>query len=127
MPVAIVRSDAHTLLARAWGDVTFSEVQRFVGELSRVTQTTGTVAILADCRGIQSTLSTAELRTVARDLRPYLRAGLPGIALVTDSSFMYGVGRMFAAFAELSDARVSVFRDFDEAQKWLETSSHPAS
>ncbi|HYC49473.1 MAG TPA: STAS/SEC14 domain-containing protein [Gemmatimonadaceae bacterium] len=123
MPVAMVQADARTVLVRVMGDVTFEEVQRFLDDLARVRDTHGAVALLADCRGVESTVSAAEMRQLVDDLRPFIRSGINRFALVTDRTWMYGIGRMFGALAELADAKVNVFRDMDAAQKWLDEQS----
>ncbi len=120
MPIALVHADTRTLLVRVTGDITYPEVQRILDEMSRAMEIHGAVNLLADCRGVTSTLSVPELKVVAEDLRPFVRKGMTHFALVTDSSFMYGIGRMFAVFLELSEANMSVFKDVQSAQDWLD-------
>jgi hypothetical protein len=120
MPIDLVSATADTLLVRVTGDVTWPEVERILADIEAALETEGAVGILADCRGVRSTISASELRNTAEALRPFIRKGLTHFALVTDSSFMYGIGRMFGAFVELTDAHLSVFRDVESAQQWLD-------
>jgi hypothetical protein len=43
-------------------------------------------------------------------------------AIVAPSDFAFGIGRMFATYAESADQNVRVFREIDEAREWLDIS-----
>ena len=121
--MALVHAEGGTLLVRASGDITYPEVERVLDEMARALQVRGAVNLLADCRGVRSTISAAELRKAAGELKPFISKGVRHFALVTDSTFMYGIGRMFGAFLELTGAHLSMFRDVESAQRWLDESS----
>jgi hypothetical protein len=120
MSIALVHAEGGTLLVRASGDITYPEVERILDEIARALQVHGAVNLLADCRGIRSTISAAELRKTAAELKPFINQGIRHFALVTDSTFMYGIGRMFGALVELTGAHLSVFADVESAQRWLD-------
>lgn len=122
MPMALVHAEGNSLLVRASGDITFAEVEHLLEEMDRVVQDLAPSTLLADCRGISSTISAAELRKAAQELQPFISRGLTHYALVTDSTFMYGVGRMFGAFVETTGATLAMFKDVESAQQWLDES-----
>lgn len=118
--MALVHAERNALLVRASGDITFAEVEQVLEEMGRALTAHTPASLLADCRGISSTISAAELRKAAQELQPFISRGLTHFALVTDSTFMYGVGRMFGAFVELTGATLAMFKDVESAQQWLD-------
>ena len=77
--------------------------------------------LLADCREVTGTPDADELRTIANALESLTQRGFAGLAIVAKSGFVYGMARMFTAFAELGGSRVSAFRDMDAASRWLDS------
>jgi hypothetical protein len=76
--------------------------------------------VLIDGRRHESLLSADFIRRIAGG--PMARSGLddePRWAIVVSREVAYGLGRMFAMLAEGSHIRVRVFRDIDDAEKWL--------
>ena len=127
MPLAIAFDKPCVLTVRASGHVTFAEVQSLMDELVRDERMSPGIHVFADCRDIQKTLSTKELQAVSRNMRPLLDRGMGPIAIVTSSTFIYGVARMFSFFAEAMGASVHAFRSADEASNWLSAqTSHAA-
>ena len=120
--MALVHAEGKSLLVRASGDITFAEVEQLLDEMAEAVEAQSPASLLADCRGISSTISAAELRKAAKELQPFISRGLTHFALVTDSTFMYGVGRMFGAFVELTGATLAMFKDMESAQQWLDES-----
>ncbi|HYC49474.1 MAG TPA: STAS/SEC14 domain-containing protein [Gemmatimonadaceae bacterium] len=103
----------------AGGSVTFAEIAVLLDDLlddPRITEGTG---ILCDARGVREVPTTAELRIVARDLAPLRERGVRHIAVCADSTFVYGVARMFGVFADVIGLQVGAFRDLDDARVWL--------
>jgi hypothetical protein len=118
MPVALRFVEPDTVSVHASGRVTFQEVEGVLGDLLLDPRLSG-ARMLIDCSAVHSTLSTPELREVARDLRPLLDRGLGPIAIIATSAFMYGVARMFSVFAGITGASVGAFRSEAEALIWL--------
>ncbi len=105
----------------ATGNVTFADIAVLLDELlDDVRITTGT-SVLVNAMTVTAVPSTAELRIIARDLKPLRDRGVERIALFTDSTFVYGVARMFGVFAEAVNLKVGAFRQQDDAQRWLES------
>jgi hypothetical protein len=119
MPIDTSFVEPRTFILRATGHVSFAEVQRAFDEILAHSRLSKGVHVLTDARGVTGAPSGDELRDMAMALRPLLERGLGGYAIVTDSSFMYGVARMFAIFAEWMSANVGVFRDMAAAEMWL--------
>jgi hypothetical protein len=120
MPLALGRADERTLIVQASGDVTYEDVQRLIGEVARVVDGSPGARILVDNRQVTSVPSTAELKAIAAALKPLIASGVTGFAIVTGSAFLYGIGRMFGAFADVAGAKVAVFRDLEGATAWLD-------
>lgn len=120
--MSLVNAEGNTLLVRASGDITLAEVEDLLEEMGRVVESHTPANLLADCRGVSSTISAAELRQAANDLQPFIKRGVTHFALVTDSTFMYGIGRMFGALVELTGATLAMFKDVESAQQWLDES-----
>src|SRR5688572_3344374 len=106
MPVALEFQEPSTFTVYAAGTVTFDECNRVIGELQNHPRLCCGVSMFVDGRAVVSAPNTAELREIARLLRPLLDRGLGPMVILTDSTFIYGVARMFSAFAEAMGATV---------------------
>lgn len=121
MPLAFEFADPRTLSVRASGTVTLAEVEEVIQDLITDARFARGIRVVADCRDVEQTLSTAELRTVARDIQPLVAMGLGPVAVITGSVFIFGITRMFGAFAEAVGARIHAVRTVEEAYAWLAT------
>jgi hypothetical protein len=119
MPLALEFVEPSILMVHASGRVTYEEVNATIADLMAHPRLCLGVNLFADCRDVTSTLSTSELRAVARELVPLLDRGLGPIVIVSGRTFMYGVARMFSAFAEPLGFVVQAFHTMDEASEWL--------
>lgn len=119
MPVALKFTKPSTFVVRASGSVTFDEVQGVLDQMLAHPRLSDGVRVLTDARKVTGTPSRSELRDIAGNLKPLLARGVSAIAIVTSSVFVYGVARMFSVFAEQVNANVTVFRDMDDARRWL--------
>jgi hypothetical protein len=75
---------------------------------------------LIDCRRVKSLFSISDLRKTAADakLRPQLQ--VPGrAAVLASSNLIYGLLRMYEVFNEGNPAEIRVFREPEEAVRWL--------
>jgi hypothetical protein len=121
MPIAIAFVEPATLMVTAAGDVTFAEIAVTLDELLDDPRIGYDTRMLVDARAVTGAPSTAELRLIARDLEPLRERGVTRMAVCAESTFVYGVARMFAVFAEMFGMRVAAFRQMDEARRWLES------
>lgn len=120
MPVAVGFAKPDVFVVRATGDVTHDECQRAIDEILYHPAADAGRKILVDGRGTTTAPKTTELQAIARDMRLLIARGYGPMAIVTDRSFVYGVARMFAVFAEAFGLQVRAFHSVDEASGWLE-------
>ena len=120
MPVAVGFAKPDVFVVRATGDVTYDECQRAIDEILYHPASDTGRKILVDGRGTTTAPKTTELQAIARDMRLLIARGYGPMAIVTDRSFVYGVARMFAVFAEAFGLQVRAFHSVDEASGWLE-------
>jgi hypothetical protein len=119
MPLALEYVEPSVLMVHASGRVTYEEVERVITDLMADPRLCVGHRIFVDCRDVQSTLSTPELRAVAGEIAPLIDRGLGQIAILAGSTFLYGIARMFSVFAEAVGVEVLAFRSIDEANEWL--------
>lgn len=127
MPIALEFDEPSTFTVHAAGKVTYDECEALLDELQRHPRLCCGAQVYVDGRDVESTPSTSELRDIARDLGPLVERGIGPIAFVTDKTFIYGVARMFSAFAEAMGATVHAFRSEREALDWLAGRVTPAA
>jgi hypothetical protein len=121
MPVAVAFAPPDVVVVRATGAVTFEECERGIDDVLAVRATDNRrLKILVDGRGVSAAPQADELRQLARDMKIFIDRGYGPIAIVTDRSFVYGVARMFAVFAETFGLHVNAFQSVDEASAWLD-------
>jgi hypothetical protein len=108
---------------RAWGTVTFEELQTHIKELmeSRV----HLFPELFDASEARTNMSSAEMQQIARlaqETEPNDRPA--ALAIVTSDPYAFGMAHMYQALCE--DIRaVGVFRGITPAAKWLATQEPP--
>ena len=119
MPLKLEYIEPFTITVQASGAVTYDEVEEVINVLMTDPHVCCGVRMFVDGRMVERAPSTAELRAIARDLKPLVDRGLGPIVILTSSPFVYGICRMFSVFAEAMGATVHVFRSGDEAQHWL--------
>lgn len=119
MPVAVGFAKPDVFVVRATGDVTYGECQRAIDEIMYHPASDTGRKILVDGRGTTTAPKTGELQAIARDMRLLIARGYGPMAIVTDRTFVYGVARMFAVFAEAFGLRVRAFHSVADASDWL--------
>ena len=117
--LAISHTGPQMLQVTAGGSVTFAEIAFMLDDLLDDPRITPGTCILIDSRGVREVPTTPELRIIARDLAPLRAMGVQRIAVCADSTFVYGVARMFGVFADAIGLQVGAFRDMEEARLWL--------
>ena len=121
MPFAVEFQEPCYFRVQLSGVPTVEQVERFIELMERDPRLRKQRAcMLVDAREMRDVLTTAELRNVAMSMGRLVDLGLGPVAVVTETTFVYGVIRMFATFAEAVSLEVHPFRCMDEAQKWLE-------
>ena len=122
MPIAVGFAEPRTILIHVSGEVTYAETQRAIDDVLGHSQARDGAMLLVDARAVTGAPSTAELRAMARDLKPLTDRGFGPMAIVTEKAFLYGLARMFAVFAEVFGIRVHACRTMAEAEEWLTSS-----
>ena len=102
---------------RAWGDLTDDDVRRLYAKLMADPKFHPTFRQLTDLRETTD-LSITPRFVVSLAQERYFAPGAKR-AYVAEADFQYGSAKMFAALAEMSGQRVSVFRTMEEAERWL--------
>lgn len=127
MPVDLAFQEPSTFVVRASGNVTFDEAQNVIEQLRVDPRVRADVGVYVDGRDVESAPTTMELRILAGDLKPVFDQGIGAMAIVADKTFVYGIARMFQAFAEALGENVHAFRTPDEARDWLTAQTQHAA
>jgi hypothetical protein len=112
---------------RCTGDVTFAEVVSHFRELERDASLPARFDVLLDLTEMRSVPESDQLRSVAREiehLQPRIQWG--SCAIVASRDVLYGMSRILRAFAEAHFADSNVFRELEEAERWLASRRPPA-
>lgn len=65
-------------------------------------------------------VSSAEMRYVAiRDIEAFTNSNIGKVAIVCSSTLVYGMARMYDAYASESPAETQIFNTLDEALIWV--------
>jgi len=120
MPIQYVRDPARGwLFTTAYGLVTFLEINEHL-DVEEHSRDLGQPE-LVDARTATTNLTADQIRRLAqRAADTASRIPLGPTAIVTTNDVVFGMARMYSAFAERARARVEVFRDMDAADVWLE-------
>ncbi len=105
---------------RCRGDVSFAEVVDHFRELQSDPSLPARLDVLLDLTEMQSIPESDQLQSVAREVA-HLKGKLEwgACAIVARSDLLFGMSRIFHAFAEAHFARSNVFRDLEAAERWL--------
>ncbi len=118
MPLALTYEEPQTFRIRVSGLVTFDEMERMIRVLEQDPHMRGAL-VLTDAREASDAPSSAELREIAVHAGRLAKNGLGPVAIVVGTTFLYGIARMFATFAEAVCMKVNPFRTMPEAEEWL--------
>ena len=111
---------------RSSGEVDYQEaMQVYQGGLDALVERNDPVSlVLFDLLESNENRSQAELRAIVDAARRSL--GEARMALLARSELLYGLSRMFSAFAEQAGFDVEVFKRRDEALSWLHGGPGPS-
>ena len=120
MPLTYSISEPENLiLVRPTGTVTSPEVLEFIEELLSDPALKPGMKILSDHTEVKRVMPGTELREIAVRARQLMDRGIARIALVAPNDFLYGIGRMFVSYSEFTNVKVEVFREKEDARRWL--------
>lgn len=77
--------------------------------------------LLVEAENVQPDLTFTDLNKAAGTLRTLAEKGVSHIAIVTDTTHVYALAQVFAAFALGSSVPIKVFRSSGEADEWLKS------
>jgi hypothetical protein len=99
--------------------VTYSEILELFAAMLRKAPRVGRLPVFVDTRKVSEAPSTAELRLIGRELKHLSDAGFGPIGVLTGSTWMYGVTRMFSVFAQ-SATDVVALSSIEDATAWID-------
>ncbi|MEX1182120.1 MAG: STAS/SEC14 domain-containing protein, partial [Gemmatimonadota bacterium] len=110
-------------VTRFTGVVTEAEFREYAARLRRGFDRTRNA--IADLRSSDLKLATAAVRAIAEAMRPTSAGGdHRRVAIVVAGDTSYGLGRMFQSI-QADAANVYVFREYDEAFRWVTGTTSP--
>ncbi|MEK7754159.1 MAG: hypothetical protein AAB403_19055 [Planctomycetota bacterium] len=120
MPITYERHDeTRRIRVTASGVLTLRDILAVIDR--QLAEGAWTYSILYDAHDLTAMPSADEVRKLAARVEALAQKhGRRGaIAIVTSSDAVYGTSRMYAALSEQPGQTISVFRAFDEAERWL--------
>ena len=125
MPVTYrIDPDAKLIRTRCMGEVTFTEVADHFRELERDPACGEDFDVVLDLSEVSSIPTPGQLRAVTIEIER-LQPKIPfrACAVVANTDVLFGMSRMFEAFAEERFRAIRVFRTVEEAEGWLASRS----
>ena len=128
MPVTyLINHKARFIETRCTGEVTFDEVMNHFKQLEAEPALPERLDVLLDLEGAMTLPESGQLLEVARAVdRLKAKVQWGACAIIASGDALFGMSRMFEAFAEGSFARIAVFRRCEEAKQWLALSEAPS-
>jgi hypothetical protein len=129
MPVTYqINREARFIETYCTGVVTFDEVMGHFEQLEAEAALPERLDVLLDLAGATTLPESGQLLEVARAVER-LKAKLEwgACAIVASHDALFGMSRMFEAFAEGSFARIAVFRKREDAKGWLACCRAPSA
>jgi len=118
MPVRFEIDAEQRRIYTTWeGAVTLKENQDFIRALSEHPDFDPTFDQLSDARAVTAAVPSDRLADLARS---QVFAAGSRRAILVESDLVFGVSRMYQAYAGQGGPEVRVFRDPDEANVWLD-------
>jgi len=113
------------ILARLTGHLLAGDVVDHLAVLRADRKNVAGLPVFVDCRGLTTALTSKELRAIATTIRASTKAGVARIrcAMFVETDLMFGLVRMFEAYADGVPLSISAFHDRAEALHWLK---HPS-
>ena len=118
MPVTFtIDYEAKTIVAVGTGILSCEDILNYLQEKEK--SCVMGYAELFDVRGVTLDLSISDLHKIAAAARTAMGATKQGrIGVVTNSSFIRGLARTYAALTVSENPEFDVFHDFEEARVW---------
>ena len=110
---------------RRWGEITTHDEEDALNKRIKDPMVVPNIPVIVDCREVDPPDSTEVVHYLAKRitvLADDLDCG--PVAIVVSSDVEYGMARMFAALTELKHKDTEVFRNYDDALKWVKEQSN---
>jgi hypothetical protein len=114
-----IDSERRLVRTRCAGAVTFAEVLAHFDELERDPARPEQLDVILDLTGSATLPESDQLRAVAARVGEVRLPRFERVAIVADRDSMFGMARMFEVFAEAHFGASRVFRQAEEAERWL--------
>jgi hypothetical protein len=121
MPVTYVIDPAKSLIhTKCIGDVNLQEIKDHFRELERDPNRPDRLNVLLDLSETTSVPNVLEVRVASNEVAKILRSvQFEACAIVVRNDLLFGMMRMFAAFASRYFTATQVFRATADAEVWL--------
>jgi hypothetical protein len=127
MPVTVTQEPG-LIVGRFSEEVTADDLMEVAEHLDRIDRVTPGLPRLADATGITGVnLNFAAMARFADDRRQWSQARHVRTAILVDSDFGYGFGRMYQDLLHNPQITVEVFKDRQAAIAWLRASTNGTS
>lgn len=124
MPLSYEVSPERGLITvTAKGTYSREDVNNFQSRLLADDRIVRGMCMLVDANGAKPELSFTDLQEVSSPLQKMYEKGIVRMALVSNSNFVYSIGRTFSVFAERLPVKVKTFRGLSEAVVWLKSAA----
>lgn len=125
MPVTYEIDTAHGLITtRCVGDVTLGQVIEHFRELERDPKCPSRLAVMLNLTECSSIPESNQLKPVSESIGALReKVQFDACAIIVSNEIMFGMSRMFLAFADEYFRVAQVFRNADKAKEWLSAQS----
>ena len=109
---------------RRWGEITTHDEEAALKKRRKDPLVVPDIPVIVDCREIEPPDSSEVVQYISRratDIAAELDCG--PIAIVVSSDVEYGMARMYMTLTDLKHPNTMVFRNYDNALKWLREQS----
>ncbi len=121
MPVKYTIGDEHITVI-GHGTITVAELEKLFTQIDNDPGFVQGMSILVLSRGASFDIPTTEAFHVTQIMRS-LRHRFIKFAVVVEKNLHYGFGRMLQAYYENRDVTFKIFKEKQEAEKWLKETS----
>lgn len=119
MPLTLSFEEPSLFVEQATGIVTYEEALRIRQEMMADPRLRKGTTWLIVSQGVTRTPSGPDLAFIAQQTGQIFARGLRKLALVSDTQSFHDASNLFADYAYLHGATVKVFREEQEARRWL--------
>ncbi|MDP6980691.1 MAG: hypothetical protein QF570_19175 [Myxococcota bacterium] len=124
MPIRITTEDEYVLVS-AEDDFDMIDVRATLEEAAKRNGSKPLLRILVDARATDFRVTTDDVGLIVRIWQEVFRSRSVQIALVVSTDVQFGMGRMLGALSHETPVSYEVFRERDDAERWLLGKPYP--